>query len=275
VPESKRGVVTRYGAFKKVLKPGGPYCIDPCFESVEQTADMRQRYFDLLVRTKSKDDTELKIEIQVQFKILDTPAGISDATFKLSNYEEQMSAFILDIVRTSVSKQDMNDVYESKDQLAMDIKDALTDAMKVYGYEILNTLVTNVEPNSNHVKQSMNEKTKAQYDLEAAQFSAQADAERVIVHGEANKIAQKLLGEGVSRQRQAIVDGLSNSVASFSDKVNDVSPRDVLEIVIMTQYFDMMKDIGEKRKGGNVVFTPAATTQGDLLRNSMVQANFK
>lgn len=271
VPESKRGIVTRLGAFKKILPPGGPYCIDPLFESVSALADMRQRQISLIIRTKTKDDTELKIDIQVQFKILDTPEGISNSVFKLSNYQQQMQAFVEDVVRSSISKQNMNDVYESKDVLAKDIREALQDSMSQYGYEIVHALVTNVEPGV-EVQRAMNSKAKAQYTLEATKYSATMDFEARVVEGEAQKIAQKLLGEGVSKQRQAIVDGLSKSVESFSTKVSDVSPKDILEIVLMTQYFDMMKEVGDKNKNGQVVFTPGTQTQADQMRDAFLQS---
>ena len=56
--------------------------------------------------------------------------------------------------------------------------------------------------------------------------------------------AMHLGGVGIARQRQAIMEGLRESVNAWGTDVEDIPPKQVLDLMIVTQYFDMMHTIG-------------------------------
>jgi regulator of protease activity HflC (stomatin/prohibitin superfamily) len=115
--------------------------------------------------------------------------------------------------------------------------------MAEYGYQIRNTLVTDLSPDSK-VKASMNEINASRRLKEAASHKAEADKVRQVKNAEAEAEARYLSGLGVARQRKAIVQGLQESVGAFSDQVEGATPKDVMDILLLSQYFDTLSTVG-------------------------------
>lgn len=197
-----------------------------------------------------------------------------DAFYRLTNPLEQIRAYVFDVVRSTVPKINLDDVFDQKDEIAKAVKSDLAQTMPSYGYHILQTLVTDIEPDS-RVKSAMNEINAAQRQRVAAADKAEAEKILVVKAAEADAESKYLAGVGISRQRQAIVNGLRDSVQAFTREISDVSPRDVLEIMMMTQYFDMMKDVGSNSKTSTVFVpnTPGAVSDvSSQIRNAFLQA---
>ena len=113
----------------------------------------------------------------------------------------------------------------------------------VSGYEIRNTLVTDLSPD-NKVKASMNEINASRRLKEAAAHKAEAEKTKQVKAAEGEAEARYLSGLGVARQRKAIVAGLQSSVAEFSQEVEGATPKDVMDILLLSQYFDTLSAVG-------------------------------
>merc|ERR550514_2389801 len=88
-------------------------------------------------------------------------------------------------------------------------------------------------------------------------LQAEANAKRITIKAEAEADAKHQSGLGLSRQRQAIVDGLSESVRHFKEGIPEVDSKAVMDLILVTQYFDMMQAIGaSKTRGTNTIFIP-------------------
>lgn len=166
-----------------------------------------------------------------------------DAWYRLTNPTSQIQAYVFDVVRSTVPRLELDSAFESKDDIARAVFEQLQNVMKDYGYAIVNTLVTDLSPD-HKVKASMNEINAARRLKEAASHQAEADKIRQVKGAEAEAEARYLSGLGVARQRKAIVEGLQSSVAAFSDEVEGASPRDVMDILLLTQYFDTLSGVG-------------------------------
>ncbi|KAK7849036.1 hypersensitive-induced response protein 1 [Quercus suber] len=106
-----------------------------------------------------------------------------------------------------------------------------------------------------------------------------AEVEKILqikrVEGEAE--SKYLSGLGIARQRQEIVDGLRNSVLGFSVNVPGTTPKDVMDMVLVTQYFDTTKEIGVASKfsavfiphGPGVVRDVASQIRDGLLKGTV------
>merc|ERR1719231_425583 len=186
-----------------------------------------------------------------------------------------MTSQVFDTVRSTLPKLTLDESFESKEELAQGVKHDLTELMAKYGYHITNAMITDVEPDP-QVKHSMNQINAAKRLQDAAQFQADAEKIKVVKQAEADAESKFLAGTGIARQRKAIVDGLKQSIVSFSGEVADTTPREVIEMMLMTQYFDVLKDLSGKDGQGNTVFvnhSPGAVSQmGDEIRNSFMQA---
>jgi regulator of protease activity HflC (stomatin/prohibitin superfamily) len=127
-------------------------------------------------------------------------------------------SYVFDVVRSTVPKMELDEAFASKAEIAEAVLGQLKDVMKEYGYEILNTLVTDMAPDRK-VKASMNEINASKRLKEAAAHKAEADKIKLTKAAEAEAESRYLSGLGVARQRKAIVQGLQESVMEFSNEV--------------------------------------------------------
>lgn len=178
------------------------------------------------------------VRIAVQYVAMED--RVFDAFYKLQNPRSMMTSVVFDTVRSTLPKLTLDETFESKEELAHDTMRSLKSVMDKYGYLITNVMVTDVEPDS-RVKQSMNEINAAKRMQDAAQYQADAMKIKVVKEAEADAESKYLAGTGIARQRKAIVDGLRQSIVSFSGEVADTTPREVIEMMLMTQYFDVLK----------------------------------
>lgn len=213
---------------------------------------MRVQQMVVHCETKTKDNVFVTMVASIQYQVVRDHA--KEAFYKLSKPQQQIQAYVFDVVRASVPRMDLDDVFEQKNDIAKSVENELEKAMKTYGYEIVQTLIIDVIPDPT-VKKAMNEINAAARLRVAAKEKAEAEKILQVKRAEGEAEAKFLSGQGIARQRQAIVDGLRESVLGFSQEVPGTTPRDVMDMVMITQYFDTMKDIGAHSKS-STVFIP-------------------
>jgi regulator of protease activity HflC (stomatin/prohibitin superfamily) len=234
IREKEVGVVEDLGQFKRLIGQG-PSCILWPLQSVAGRLSLRVKQLDVICETKTKDNVFVQVGVAVQYRVVTESAY--DAWYRLTNPTSQIQAYVFDVIRSTVPRLELDAAFESKDDIARAVFEQLQNVMKDYGYAIVNTLVTDLSPD-NKVKASMNEINAARRLKEAASHQAEADKIRQVKGAEAEAEARYLSGLGVARQRKAIVEGLQSSVSAFSDEVEGATPRDVMDILLLTQYFD-------------------------------------
>ncbi|KAH0699251.1 hypothetical protein KY284_013466 [Solanum tuberosum] len=273
VDQSTVAIKERFGKFDDVLEPGChflPWCIG---SQVAGYLTLRLQQLDVRCETKSKDNVFVTVVASIQYRALADKA--TDAFYKLSNTRSQIQAYVFDVIRASVPKLNLDDVFEQKNQIAKAVEDELEKAMSAYGYEIVQTLIVDIEPDE-HVKRAMNEINAAARLRVAANEKAEAEKIVQIKRAEGDAEAKYLAGLGIARQRQAIVDGLRDSVLGFSVNVPGTTAKDVLDMVLITQYFDTMKEIGASSKS-SAVFIPhgpgAVSDIAGQIRQGLLQGS--
>jgi len=234
------GIVEDLGQFKKLMDPGLHFICWP-LSSVAGRLSLRIQQLDVICETKTKDNVFVQVAVAVQYRVLVTSAY--DAYYRLSDPRGQIQSYVFDVVRSTVPRMELDESFASKADIAAAVGSQLQSVMKDYGYEIMNTLVTDLSPDSK-VKASMNEINASRRLKEAASHKAEADKVKQIKGAEADAEARYLSGLGVARQRKAIVNGLQESVAAFSDEVEGAHPKDVMDILLLTQYFDTLSQVG-------------------------------
>lgn len=273
VDQSTVAMKEKFGKFEKVLEPGChfiPWCIG---DAVAGTLTLRLQQLDVRCETKTKDNVFVTVVASIQYRALAHNA--SDAFYKLSNTKSQIQAYVFDVIRASVPKLNLDDVFEQKTEVAKAVESELEKAMSAYGFEIVQTLIVDIEPDE-RVKKSMNEINAAARMRVAANEKAEAEKIVQIKRAEGEAQAKYLSGVGIARQRQAIVDGLRDSVLGFSVNVPGTTAKDVLDMVLITQYFDTMKEIGAQSKS-SAVFIPhgpgAVRDIAQQVRDGLLQAS--
>ncbi|KAH7686551.1 Stomatin/HflK/HflC family protein [Dioscorea alata] len=273
VDQSRVAIRETFGKFDDVLEPGChflPWCFG---KQVAGYLSLRVQQLDVRCETKTKDNVFVTVVASIQYRALADRA--SDAFYKLSNTREQIQSYVFDVIRASVPKLNLDDVFEQKNEIAKAVEEELEKAMAAYGYEIVQTLIVDIEPDE-HVKRAMNEINAAARLRVAANEKAEAEKILQIKRAEGDAESKYLAGLGIARQRQAIVDGLRDSVLAFSVNVPGTTAKDVMDMVLVTQYFDTMKEIGASSKS-NSVFIPhgpgAVKDIASQIREGLLQAN--
>ncbi|CAH8258959.1 unnamed protein product [Arabidopsis lyrata] len=273
VKQSDVAVKERFGKFQKILNPGLQFVPWVIGDYVAGTLTLRLQQLDVQCETKTKDNVFVTVVASIQYRVLVDKA--SDAFYRLSNPTTQIKAYVFDVIRACVPKLNLDDVFEQKNEIAKSVEEELDKAMTAYGYEILQTLIIDIEPDQ-QVKRAMNEINAAARMRVAANEKAEAEKIIQIKRAEGEAESKYLSGLGIARQRQAIVDGLRDSVLGFAGNVPGTSAKDVLDMVMMTQYFDTMRDIGATSKA-SAVFIPhgpgAVSDVATQIRNGLLQAN--
>lgn len=270
--QSNVAVKEHFGKFDKVLQPGC-HCLPWCVGyRLAGKLSLRVNQLDVRCETKTKDNVFVTMVASVQYRALSEKAA--DAFYKLSNTKQQIQAYVFDVIRASVPKLLLDDVFLQKNDIARGVEEELEKAMSGYGFEIVQTLIVDIEPDQ-HVKRSMNEINAASRMRVAANEKAEAEKILQIKRAEGEAESKYLSGLGIARQRQAIVDGLRDSVLAFSENVPGTSAKEVMDMVLITQYFDTMKDIGASSKS-SAVFIPhgpgAVKDIASQIREGLLQA---
>ena len=271
VKQQTIAIVERFGRFKKASKAGLNFKI-PLIDQIAGRVNLRVQQLDVQVETKTKDNVFVFVIVSVQYFV---PAEKAvDAFYKLQNPQEQITAYVFDTVRARVPAVNLDQLFEMKDDIATAVKAELDTVMDDFGYAIVKALVTDINPDEK-VKVSMNEINAAQRLREAAIQQAEADKIRVVKAAEGEAESKALQGQGIANQRKAIIEGLKESVENFSSAVNGVNSQDVMNLVMMTQYFDTIKELGLSGKNSTILIPHGPggmTDMSDQIRNAMITA---
>lgn len=234
------GVVEDLGQFKTLLSPG-LHCLCWPIANVAGYLSLRVQQLDVLCETKSKDNVFVNIGVAVQYRVLAENAY--DAWYRLTDPRGQIQAYVFDVIRSTVPRMELDKLFTSKGVIAHAVLEQLQTVMKEYGYEIMESLVTDIRPDKK-VMASMNEINASKRLKEAASHKAEAEKIRQIKAAEAEAESRYLSGVGVARQRKAIVQGIQTSVTEFSDNIEGTTPKDVMDVLLLSQYFDTISAVG-------------------------------
>ncbi|WJX93773.1 HIR complex subunit [Trifolium repens] len=273
VEQSTIAIREVFGKYEDVLEPGC-HCVPWCMgKQIAGYLSLRVQQLDVRCETKTKDNVFVTVVASVQYRALAEKAV--DAFYRLTNTREQIQAYVFDVIRATVPKMELDSSFEQKNEIAKAVEEELEKAMSAYGYEIVQTLIVDIEPDE-HVKKAMNEINAAARFRAAATEKAEAEKVLHIKRAEGDAESKYLAGLGIARQRQAIVDGLRDSVLAFAENVPGTSSKDVMDMVLVTQYFDTLKEIGASSKS-NSVFVPhgpgAVKDIASQVRDGLLQGN--
>ena len=271
VEQQTAAVVTRFGKFVRIAPPGLNVKV-PIIDAVAGRINLRVRQLDVKVETKTEDNVFVHMTVSVQTVVL--PEKAYESFYKLAHPESQITAYVFDVVRARVPKIKLDDLFEKKDEIADAVKHELAQAMDDFGYGIVKALVTDIDPDAK-VKEAMNEINAAQRLRLAATERGEADRILKVKAAEAEAQSKALQGKGIADQRKAIVDGLRLSVEDFRSGVPGSTPQDVMNLVLMTQYFDTLKEIGMASKTNTILIPHSPGGMTDLtgqMRVAMMTA---
>jgi len=263
------GIVQRLGKFSRIASPGLNFKV-PYIDTVVANLTLQVQQLDVKVETKTKDNVFVQIPIAVQYKVM--PDKVYDAFYKLSDPVKQIESFVYNVILGHVPKLTLDETFDQQAQIAIDVKNNLDASMSEFGYSIVKSLITDLVPDEK-VKAAMNDINAAQREREATVSRAETEKMLLVKKAEAEAESKRLQGEGIANQRKAIVEGLRDSVEKFSASVEGTTPKDAMAMVLLTQYFDTLKEVAGTNLSNTIMMphTPNALT--DLFsqfRNAII-----
>ena len=263
VRQQSAAVVERFGKFVSVRHSGLQIKI-PIIDRVSGRVSLRVQQLDVVVETKTKDDVFVKIKVSVQYKVIKDK--VFDAFYKLDFPQDQITSYVFDVVRAEVPKMILDDVFEKKDDIAIAVKSELNDSMLNYGFDIIKTLVTDIDPDS-QVKDSMNRINASEREKVAAQFEGDAQRILIVERAKAEAESKRLQGQGIADQRREIARGLEDSVKVLNG-VN-INSQEASALIVVTQHYDTLQSVGSA-SNSNLILMPNSPQAGSEMLNNMV-----
>ena len=262
VKQQTAAVIERFGKFLSVRHSGLQFKI-PFVDRVSTRLSLRIQQLDVIIETKTKDDVFVQLKISVQFQI--KKDHVYDAFYKLQNPQEQITAFIFDVVRAEVPKMILDDVFIKKDEIALAIQRDLKEAMLNYGYDIVKALVTDIDPDEN-VKIAMNRINASEREKVAAQFEGDAQRILIVERAKAEAESKRLQGRGIADQRREIARGLEESVDTLNNA--GINPQEASALIVITQHYDTLQSIGAD-SSSNLILLPNNPNAASSMLNDM------
>lgn len=263
VKQQSSAVVERFGKFKGIQSSGLHFKV-PVIDQIAGRINLKVQQLDVLVETKTKDDVFVKLKISVQFQVI--KENVYDAFYKLESPYDQITSYVFDVVRAEVPKMKLDDVFERKDDIAIAVKRELNQAMSDYGYDIIKTLVTDIDPDA-QVKSAMNRINAAEREKVAAEYVAEAERIKIVAKARAEAESKRLQGQGIADQRREIARGLEESV-DVLNKVG-INSQEASALIVVTQHYDTLQAIGEETNT-NLILLPNSPQAGSDMLNNMI-----
>ncbi|SHI71013.1 SPFH domain-containing protein [Algibacter luteus] len=263
VKQQTAAIIERFGRFQSIRQSGLQLKI-PLVDKVAGKLSLKIQQLDVIIETKTLDDVFVRLKVSVQYKVI--KLKVYDAFYKLDYPHEQITSYVFDVVRAEVPKMKLDDVFVKKDDIALAVKAELNDAMLDYGFDIIKTLVTDIDPDS-QVKQAMNRINASEREKIAAQFEGDAARILIVEKAKAEAESKRLQGQGIADQRREIARGLEESVEVLN-RVG-INSQEASALIVVTQHYDTLQSLGEETNS-NLILLPNAPQAGSNMLNDMV-----
>ena len=256
-------IIETFGKFTSVRQSGIQFKI-PFVQRIAARVGLKIQQLDVIIETKTLDDVFVKLKVSVQYVVIKTK--VYDAFYQLEYPHDQITSYVFDVVRAEVPKMKLDDVFVKKDDIAIAVKGELQEAMLEYGYDIIKTLVTDIDPDA-QVKEAMNRINASEREKIAAQFEGDAARILIVEKAKAEAESKRLQGQGIADQRREIARGLEESVEVLN-KVG-INSQEASALIVVTQHYDTLQSIGEETNT-NLILLPNSPQAGSDMLNNMV-----
>ncbi len=261
VKQQSAVIVERFGKFNSIRHSGLQLKV-PVVDRISGVVNLKIQQLDVMIETKTKDNVFVKLKVSVQFKVI--ADCVYDAFYKLEYPHDQITSYVFDVVRAEVPKLILDDVFERKDNIAVAVKRELNEAMTTYGYDIINTLITDIDPDI-QVKNAMNRINAADREKVAAEYEAEASRIRIVAKAKAEAESKRLQGQGIADQRREIAQGLVESV-DVLNKVG-INSHEASALIVVTQHYDTLQSVGSDTRSNLILLPNSPNAASEMLTN--------
>lgn len=263
VKQQTAAIIETFGKFTSIRQSGFHLKI-PGVQRIAGRLSLKIQQLDVIIETKTKDDVFVKIKVSVQYKVIKDK--VYEAFYKLDYPHDQITSYVFDVVRAEVPKMKLDDVFVKKDDIAIAVKSELNEAMMTYGYDIIKTLVTDIDPDA-QVKEAMNRINAADREKTAAQYEGDAQRILIVERAKAEAESKRLQGKGIADQRREIARGLEESVEVLNRA--GINSQEASALIVITQHYDTLQSIGADTNS-NLILLPNNPNAASSMLTDMV-----
>ncbi|MEZ4818475.1 MAG: SPFH domain-containing protein [Bdellovibrionota bacterium] len=240
-------IIERFGKFNSVRFAGLKFKL-PFIDRKVRKQNLRIIEHNVDVETKTLDNVFVNIQVSVQYKIKKNK--VAESYYELEDPFAQIKSYVFDTIRSEIPKMKLDDVFSNKEALAVSIKDSLSDVMEQFGYQIINSLVTDIQPEMS-VKNAMNKINATEREKIAAANEAEAQKIKLVKVAEAEAESKRLQGQGLANQRTEIARGIKESIQTI--KETGVDEGEVMTLLLVTQHYDAIQDFARHTNSNSVL----------------------
>ncbi|QNM85040.1 SPFH domain-containing protein [Polaribacter pectinis] len=263
VKQQSAAILERFGRFNTISESGLRFKI-PLIDKIAGRLSLKIQQLDVIIETKTLDDVFVKLKVSVQYKVISEK--VYEAFYKLDYPHDQITSYVFDVVRAEVPKMKLDDVFVKKDDIALAVKAELNDAMSDYGFDIIKTLVTDIDPDG-QVKEAMNRINASEREKVAAQYEGDAQRILIVERAKAEAESKRLQGQGIADQRREIARGLEESVEVLNQV--GINSQEASALIVVTQHYDTLQSLGQETNS-NLILLPNSPQAGSQMLNDMV-----
>ena len=263
VKQQTAAIIERFGKFHSI-RQSGLHLKVPLVDRIAGKLSLKIQQLDVIIETKTLDDVFVKLKVSVQYKVIKDK--VYDSFYKLDYPHDQITSYVFDVVRAEVPKMRLDDVFVKKDDIAIAVKSELNEAMMTYGYDIIKTLVTDIDPDA-QVKEAMNRINASEREKVAAQYEGDAQRILIVERAKAEAESKRLQGQGIADQRREIARGLEESVEVLNR--SGINSQEASALIVITQHYDTLQSIGSDTNS-NLILLPNNPNAASSMLNDMV-----
>lgn len=270
VRQKTAAIIERFGRFHSVRFPGLGFKV-PFIDRIVKVSNLKIQQLDVDVETKTHDNVFVNTKVSIQYQVLKDQ--VADSFYNLENPVAQIESYVFDTVRSEIPLLILDDVFSNKDAVAKSIQQSLSGAMKQFGYVIVNSLVTDLQPES-MVKAAMNKINATEREKLAARNEAESEKIKMVKKAEAEAESKRLQGQGLANQRQEIARGIRESIETI--KETGVSEEEVMTLLLVTQHYDAVQDVARNSSTNTVMinYSPAGIKDvASQIREAMLSVS--
>ena len=270
VKQQTAAIIERFGKFHSI-RQSGLHLKVPLVDRIAGKLSLKIQQLDVIIETKTLDDVFVKLKVSVQYKVIKDK--VYDSFYKLDYPHDQITSYVFDVVRAEVPKMRLDDVFVKKDDIAIAVKSELNEAMMTYGYDIIKTLVTDIDPDA-QVKEAMNRINASEREKVAAQYEGDAQRILIVERAKAEAESKRLQGQGIADQRREIARGLEESVEVLNR--SGINSQEASALIVITQHYDTLQGMSENVNSNLILMPNTPSAAADMLTTlttSLVASN--
>ena len=231
----------------------------PFIDRVAGRVNLRVSQLDVKVETKTEDNVFVHVVVAVQYRVL--PEKVYDAFYKLAEARGQITSFVFDVVRARVPRSSSTRC-SKKDEIADVVKNELSPMMDGFGYGIVKALVTDIDPDEGQGGDERDQRGAAR--ARGGDREGRSGADPQGQGGRGGGPEQGAAGQGHRRPAARDRRRLAGVGGRVRQSVPGATAHDVMNLVLMTQYFDTLKEIGASNHSNTILIPHSPGFLSDL-----------